>query len=61
MKKTLYTVTALILWADQKDAYNRITYHYETKKDQQKGFNKISADLEKGIKKGTVIDFLIEM
>ena len=58
--KKYYTVKTTILW-NIGENYKSNTYKYNTKKEQEQGFNKISADLERLMKEGKIKDFSVEM
>lgn len=59
MRKHYYMIKTSILW-NIGENYRENIYHYETKKDQIQGLEKISGDLERLIKSGEIKDFLIE-
>lgn len=55
-----FIIKTFILW-NVKDSYCENIYKYETKEEQQKGYKKISEDLERLMRSETIANCRIEV
>lgn len=54
-----FIVDAFIKW-NLNENYQKITFHYKTKKDQERGHDKIASDCLRLLSAGKLVDYRVE-